>query len=228
MSLPQAKDKGASGVDVDNCWGQVGVAGDRSCEELEQHSHCRNCATFASAAARLLDREISADLSYSLADQPAGQRWGGSPEEHADKESIAVFRLGGEWFALPTTALDEIIASRPIHTLPHRRHPALLGLINVRGQLVVCISVAQLLLGAPTVSSVDRLLVARHAGGRFAFPVDEIQHTLQYPRSELKPAPSTVARSASSYTKGLVLWRDRTIARLDEELLFEGLGRCLA
>jgi chemotaxis-related protein WspD len=178
----------------------------------------------ANAAARLLDREITPELSRSLSERALG----GSAEEHAEKESVAVFRLGQEWFALPTTALDEIIAPRPVHTLPHRRHPALLGLINVRGQLVVCISVAQLLLGAPSAPAADRLLVARHAGGRFAFPVDEIQHTLQYPKRDMMPAPSTVARSASSYSKGLVPWRDRTIARLDEELLFEGLARCLA
>ncbi|MER2635874.1 MAG: hypothetical protein ABTQ30_18690, partial [Rhizobiaceae bacterium] len=74
----------------------------------------------------------------------------------------------------------------------------------------------------------QRLLVARHAGGRFALPADEVQHTLEYRLREMKPAPSTVARSASSYTRGLVSWGDRTIARLDEALLFEGLGRCLA
>ncbi|MER2534389.1 MAG: chemotaxis protein CheW [Rhizobiaceae bacterium] len=180
--------------------------------------------TVANAAARLLDREITADLARSLSERALG----GAAEEHAETESIAVFRLAREWFGLPTTALDEIIAARPVHTLPHRRHPALLGLINVRGQLVVCISAAQLLLGAAPAPGAQRLLVARHAGGRFALPADEVQHTLEYRLREMKPAPSTVARSASSYTRGLVSWGDRTIARLDEALLFEGLGRCLA
>jgi chemotaxis-related protein WspD len=179
--------------------------------------------SFASAAARLLDREISADLAYALTDTaPAA-----SPRD-ADRETAATFRLGNEWFALPMTALDEIIPSRPIHTLPHSRHPALLGLINVRGQLVICIAISQLLLGVVPSVTPARLLVVRHAADRFALPVDEIQHTHQYSRSDLIPAPSTVARSAASYTRDLIRWDGKTVALLDEKLLFEALGRCLA
>jgi chemotaxis-related protein WspD len=188
-----------------------------NCSDQSDHT------TFASAAARLLDREISAELAYALADPaPAGSL------TDANRETAALFRVGKEWFALAMPALDEIIPPRPIHTLPHSRHPALLGLINVRGQLVICVSISQLLLGAASSATPARLLVARHAADRFAMPVDEIQHTHQYSPSDLIPAPSTVARSASSYTRDVIRWKDKTVARLDETLLFEALSRCLA
>ena len=39
-----------------NCWNRIGTSGDRSCPELEQHVHCRNCPVFASAARVFFDR----------------------------------------------------------------------------------------------------------------------------------------------------------------------------
>ena len=34
----------------DACWRRIGVAGDRTCPELAQHVHCRNCPVYAGAA----------------------------------------------------------------------------------------------------------------------------------------------------------------------------------
>ena len=39
-----------------DCWNSIGIAGDRSCRELEAHIHCRNCPVFASAAEEFLHR----------------------------------------------------------------------------------------------------------------------------------------------------------------------------
>jgi chemotaxis-related protein WspD len=123
--------------------------------------------------------------------------------------------------------LDEIVGLRTIHSLPHRRNPALLGLANVRGELVVCVSIAQLLTGEAATASQGRLIVARHSSGRLAFPVDEVQHTHRYRPDELMPVPATVAKSASAFTKGLLLWQGRTIGCLDERLIFDVLDRGL-
>ena len=56
-----------------------------------------------------------------------------------------MFRLGAEWFALPTIAVDEVAELRGIHSLPHRRGGMLLGLVNVQGELIVCVSLARVL-----------------------------------------------------------------------------------
>jgi chemotaxis-related protein WspD len=29
---------------LDDCWNRIGVRGDGSCRELEQHIHCHNCS----------------------------------------------------------------------------------------------------------------------------------------------------------------------------------------
>ncbi|HBP1772226.1 TPA: chemotaxis protein CheW, partial [Pseudomonas aeruginosa] len=35
---------------VDDCWNRIGVHGDKSCERLAEHVHCRNCEVYAAAA----------------------------------------------------------------------------------------------------------------------------------------------------------------------------------
>lgn len=63
----------------------------------------------------------------------------------AGKLSFVVFRIGPELFALPTQVLHEVAESRGIHSLPHRRHSVVLGLVNIRGELLICVSVGRLL-----------------------------------------------------------------------------------
>ena len=42
--------------EVDDCWNRIGIRGDKSCERLPEHVHCRNCPVYAAAAKRILDR----------------------------------------------------------------------------------------------------------------------------------------------------------------------------
>ncbi|MBP0580311.1 purine-binding chemotaxis protein CheW [Labrys sp. LIt4] len=213
----------ASPSAIDNCWQRIGVRGDKSCPELRRHAHCHNCEVFSRAASQLLDRDIPSGGEAAVA--PSGVN---VIARSSNSQSVLIFRLGSEWFALPTLVLDEVTGLRTIHSLPHRRSPALLGLVNVRGELVICVSIAQLLIGAEHDAPQGRLIVAHHAGSRFAFPVDEVQYTHLYTEADLKPVPATVAQSSSGFTRGLLSWRDRNVGRLDEHALFEALGRGLA
>lgn len=222
-SLSPAAEFARSDIVLDSCWKRIGVLGDKSCPALPQHSHCRNCPSFSLAAAAMLDRQASEELA-SPADQAARLDRGGE----VPTESVTVFRLGAEWFAVPTIVLDEIVTLRPIHALPHRRNPALLGLANVRGELVICISLQHLLALAPQGEAAGaQLVVLRHPGGRFAFPVDEVEDIHRHSPDDLQPPPATLARSASSLTLGMLPWNGKAIGRLDERLLFDALDRSL-
>jgi chemotaxis-related protein WspD len=215
------QDNLGTGPEIDACWKRIGIQGDKSCVELPRHSHCRNCPRFSQAAAVLLDRDLPVDhdaLPVTRPDEDAG---------HGLGESLMVFRLGAEWFALPTLVLDEIILWRPIHSLPHRGHSGLLGLVNVRGELVICVSLAQLLVGGLPVADNGRLIVVRHDKRRLAFPVDEVRHLRYHDAGRLSPVPATLARSASAYTRGLLAWEGAQAGRLDEDMMFAALERFL-
>ncbi len=89
------------------------------------------------AATRLLDRyalpQDQRDLSLAPVDDDAVTR------------SLLMFRLGEEWLGLTTRSLVEVAPLQPIHSLPHQRSRALLGVANVRGALVACLSLVELL-----------------------------------------------------------------------------------
>jgi len=209
-----------------SCWNSIGVAGDKSCPALLTHAHCRNCPTYSDAAMSLLDRArpaASSDTSHyneqAVADRPKDR-------------SAVIFRLGVEWFAVATAAFDEVVEPRPIHALPHRRNPAILGIANVRGELIVCLSLGRVLGvaedDARDASKRRRLLVLRSETGRVAIPVDEVQHAQRYHDGELAPPPATVTRSENSFTTGLLVGPARTAGKLDEARLFAAIDRIIA
>ncbi len=216
-----------------DCWNRIGVHGDGSCVELAVHIHCRNCPVYTAAAGHVLDREGDSG------DRGAATRLFAVPKAREQRavHSAFLFRIAHEWLALPTTALDEVAGLRAIHSLPHRRSGVVLGLANVRGELLVCVSLGQLLgieaagdinaLGQSR-TAVRRLLVMRDGNSRLAFPVDEVHGTERFDDADLKPVPTTVAKAAASYTRALLGWRELSVGLLDQELLFHSLNRNLA
>jgi chemotaxis-related protein WspD len=224
---------------LDDCWNRIGVRGDRSCAQLAGHIHCRNCPVFSAAARTLLDVPAPAGSQRNATEhfaRPAQAEPG--QVAGADMQSVIVFRLRAEWYAIRTAVCLEIADLRPIHSLPHRRDAAVLGVVNVRGGLLVCVSLA-VILGAtaqpeavPTQSArranVPRLLVARGAAGAVVFPVDEVRGMERFRTRELKDVPATVAQGRATYTRALLSLSDRTVGLIDEQRLFYTVEHALA
>ncbi len=217
---------------IHDCWNHIGVFGDGSCRELAQAVHCRNCPTYSAAAAELLDREIDAEYLTGSA-----QHFRIEKEASArDTDSVVIFRIGAEWLALPAGVFQEVCAVRAIHTLPHRRNGTVLGIANVRGALLVCVSLHALLgidkAQASTVAQRrlvhERLLVASRDGERLVFPVDEIHGIHRFHPGQLGDVPATVAKSAATYTRAILKWEEKSVGVLDEQLLFYSLNKSLA
>jgi chemotaxis-related protein WspD len=216
---------------LDDCWNRIGVRGDSSCAELAAHIHCRNCPVYSAAARKLLDTCASSDYSRVWTDQIAQPTV--APE--ADSHSVMVFRVGAEWLAVPMHLCVEVANSRAIHSLPHRRGRAILGLANVRGVLLVCVSLGAVLHvtadGATRQpeqkSASQRLLVLRWPDGTAAVPVDEVHGPHRFRERDVKDVPATLA-GAQSYTKAVLSWGERSVGLLDEQLLGYTVTRSLA
>jgi chemotaxis-related protein WspD len=207
-----------------SCWKTIGTWGDRSCPELPAHVHCRNCPVYAAGAVRLLDGEVSAADLAAHARHYAQPKADVRPGAH----SAVIFRLGAEWFALRTMVFRGISAQRPIHTLPHRRERVVAGVVNIRGELLVCVSLAVALgLAAKPPAATARLAVLSREGNRFVFPADEIAELHRFDDADLGPLPATLALAQAKYTRGFLTWRDRPVALLDDQLLFYSLNRSL-
>ena len=215
-----------------DCWNHIGVRGDGSCPELAAAVHCRNCPVYSAAAAQLLDREIDAAYLAQSAQETRAER----QNTLRDTDSVVIYRIGTEWLALATGVFEEVCAVRPIHSLPHRRNGTVLGIANVRGSLLVCVSL-HALLGidkAPAAHAGrrrlvhERLLVASRDGERLVFPVDEVHGIHRFHRDQLGEVPATVARSTATYTRAMLPWQDKAVGVLDEQLLFYSLNKSLS
>jgi chemotaxis-related protein WspD len=215
-----------------DCWRRIGVWGDRSCPELTKLVHCHNCPVFATAGRRFLD-----------APSPDGyvEEWTErliTPAEATatDLQSVLIFRVGPEWLALRVQMLVEVTHLRPVHRVPHRAG-LLAGVVNIRGELHLCVHLSQLLgialesdgaavpqnNGAAVSPSRRRLLVVRRDGDAWAFPVDEIDQVHRFSAAELAGAPATLARANQRLTQGVFAWRERSIGYLEDARLFQAL-----
>ena len=187
-------------------------------------------AEYSSAAMRLLDREPPRGYGASWTGRVARPR---AEREESTVHSIVIFRVGAEWLGLSTRVFAEIAELRAIHSLPYR-HASLLGLANVRGELLACVSMADTLGAqrAPVSSGravrPGRLVVVGGEGGRTAFPVDEVHGIERFATRQMQPVPSTIGNGPSPFTAATVSWDARTVGYLDDTLLLEAFARILA
>lgn len=215
---------------VQDCWNQIGVWGDGSCTELAAHAHCRNCPVYSRSAKLLLDRPWPDNYRAEWARHYAREKL----LTERQTEALFVFRIGTEWLGLPGQVLREVSGMKPIHSLPHRRQRLVRGVVNVRGELLACVSLGELLgielrgAKAPRVVIPERLVVIEREGERVVFPASEVHGNVRYRPTELRDVPATVARATATYTKGILPWQERAVGCLDDELLFYTLNRSLA
>ena len=139
--------------------------------------------------------------------------------------SVLIFRLGAEWLAFRTQTVAEVTTPRPVHRVPHRSNQVFAGLVNLQGQVQLCVSLHGLL-------GVDRSGV-RHAGlvvlrdrdraETWAFGADEVLgvHTCRAASGAASRRPWSIRPSASA--RRSCPGTGRSIGLLDEQRVFAAL-----
>jgi chemotaxis-related protein WspD len=185
-----------------------------------------------SAAARLLDRHMPEGYLDERTDIVSAQKHVVEP----GTKSTVIFRLGLEWLALSTRIFQEVAERSSVHKLPRHVGGVLRGLVNVRGELLLCVAL-DVLLGlakspeaqtSKDQTTKERLMVCNREGDRLAFFVSEVDGVYRFHPRDLKEVPATLAKGAATYTVGLLPWKDRTVGCLDDELLFYALNKGFA
>ncbi|WP_277373825.1 chemotaxis protein CheW [Pseudomonas sp. AA-38] len=214
---------------VDDCWNRIGVFGDKSCPLLARHIHCRNCEVYGAAAIALLDRYGSLQN-----EAPAEDEAEDTPPQVGEQRSLLIFRLGEQWLGIATRRLAEVMPVSPIHVLPHRNEQGLLGVTNVRGTLVACLSLADLL-GLPNQAApsdnrrvTPRMLILESESGPLVIPVDEVSGTQRVPLARISNPRHEDSRAISRFSAGVLQWQARSITVLDDEALLQHMIRSLA
>ena len=221
-------------LEIVDCWNRIGVWGHEKprCPKLEQVIHCYNCEVYRAAGRAMHARPI-----------PEGYRkeWTAiiaSRKQAQARTGLAavVFRIGREWLALPAGMVEEIVEQRTVHSLPQRSSPILLGLVNIRGKLQLCVSIAALL-GIEADDGAQqkkehrtiypRMLVIHDEQRCFVFAVDEVQGTHRYAANDMESLPSTLTGALTKYSTGALKLGDRNVGFIDHELLLYAFSRSL-
>jgi chemotaxis-related protein WspD len=215
--------------EIHACWNRIGVYGNGSCAELQSFVHCRNCPVYSEAGTQLLDRALPQKYREEWTEHFA------RPKHLAPSGRISavIFRVSSEWLGLPSEVFQEVAEHRLIHSLPHRRQGIVLGLANIRGELLICVSLARLFSMEQVAprehlrTVYARLLAVNWDGQRLVFPVDEVYGIHRFQPHELKEPPATLAKSGLSFTRGVLRWTGHSVGLLDPDLLFSSLNRSL-
>jgi chemotaxis-related protein WspD len=194
---------------LDHCWRRIGVqGGDHSCERLAEVLHCRNCPVFSAAARTLLERE-----------SPAGPtpEWRGIDGRREARHSALVFRLGGQWLGLPPDLVVEVAPNRDVRRLAHRTSGRIEGLVNVRGELRLCVSLVELLgLGSRGPGDARaRLVLVQDDDQVLAFRCDEMQGLASHAEGATQPPPDTLPAALRACVAAMLPLEHRHVALLD-------------
>jgi chemotaxis-related protein WspD len=236
-----------------DCWNQIGISGDRSCPELQIHVHCRNCPVFAASARAFFDRPAPEHYLAEWTRWLAGSAEAAGPQLSAGPAvaegqviSVLIFRLGQEWMAFPTQSVAEVTLPGPVHRIPHRSSSILTGLVNLRGQLQLCISLHGLLgvsaagalpgqspahestkasdnAGAAAASARLIVLRDRERSESWVFVAEEVIGVERLPRSQMGSVSSALANPEVSFSQATLSWNDRSVSFLDEQRVFAAL-----
>lgn len=128
-------------------------------------------------------------------------------------ELVLRFALGDEQYAVPATATREVIRFESVARLP-AVHPAILGLVNVRGRLLVCLDLRPLLgLATTPPQAAMHLLIVSASGMEVALLVDQVV-SIQPEHLTLHPTPAAIAGRSAGWVRGV---DDQLALHLDVE-----------
>lgn len=211
-------------TDTAACRNTIGIWGDRSCPELAVHGHCRNCPVFARAGRALLEREAPAGYLEEWQERIARPQ---RVEDGGARRSLIIFRLGAEWYALPTARVREVLDPLQPHRVPHRNHPAFRGLVNVRSELLPCVDLQRLIgaseAPATTARTRPRSLVLESDGAAWCFETAEIERIEHVAESALLVPPVSLELAKPAFTARVFAGARGDTGLLDDELLFHAM-----
>ena len=225
---PELLEIAAASHESQSCWNRIGVHGDRTCPEIPRYVHCRNCHVYVNAGSHLFNRQPPQEWldanKARLAEIDAPLASG--------TITVLIFRLSDECLAFDVHSVLEVAEPRYVHRVPHRTGGNLEGLVNIRGELQLCVSLARLLnlAESPLVmeaSEKTRFLVAEHGRQCWVFPVDEVLGVHRLEWKERTELPATLRRSSSRLSRHVYDWGGNYVCHLDADRLFAALQRGL-
>ncbi len=145
-------------------------------------------------------------------------------EEVADALSILLFGIGPEWYAIAIECVREIYGEyliTPVPCVP----PFILGVINIRGQIISVTDLRTMLrLPAAEFEGLAPLIVVENGGCTTALVVDVIGDIVDVGKDSLEPPVANVDKGHAAYVAGSVFVDGKLIGLLSLDEILAPIG----
>lgn len=108
------------------------------------------------------------------------------------------FKICDEEYAIPVMEVQEVIKPQQVTPIPLAQEQ-IRGLINLRGQIVTCISLRKLFGKEDDLASDHMNIIVRGNDGLFSLVVDEITDIIDIQQEDLEKSPDTINPQLKKY-----------------------------
>ncbi|MBI1870016.1 MAG: purine-binding chemotaxis protein CheW [Chlamydiae bacterium] len=144
--------------------------------------------------------------------------------EEATEEFI-LFQLGQEWYAVPVSAVVEIVRVGQITSLPSAPIH-IIGITSLRGNIISITDPKRLLgLQAVPLTHKNRIIVIQMQDERTGLLVDEVSAVMNIPVSSLEPPLETLTPAQTEFIQFTCHWQKHLMAILKVEKLLSREGK---
>ncbi|MBG0917244.1 chemotaxis protein CheV [Exiguobacterium profundum] len=144
-------------------------------------------------------------------------------EAGTNELEIVIFQAGPFLFGINVMKVREIITMLPLTPLPGTPE-AIMGLIELRGEVMTVIDLPMVISHPREVGSDDRLIVCEFNGEKSVLRVDQVTEIKRISWEQID-TPSDLARGVQGITNGVVKTGDQMIILLDYERIALELSR---
>lgn len=140
---------------------------------------------------------------------------------------VILFRVCSEWLAVASELVKQVTPPRKVRTIPHRAGKVVQGIANFNGEILVVVSLSDLLGVEPSDEKEQsppsrvcpRTMLIGKEGRPIAVRVDALYGKYQYQSDQLHEPPATLGKAMRTYSKGIVEMEGRQVGILDADLL---------
>ena len=144
-------------------------------------------------------------------------------EKHDEEKSkqFIIFRLENEWFALPSSEIQEVLKVQEVTYLPGMpSHIA--GVASIRGTIVLVVQPKQLLqLPHSSGTQARYILVVNHNDYLQGLLADEVTEVLSISQQSLEPPPALLQNGEKKVVQNTFYWMGHLIAVLQVQNFLE-------
>jgi purine-binding chemotaxis protein CheW len=136
---------------------------------------------------------------------------------HEDITKYATFTIGGEMFGVNALNVQEIVLFQRMTEVPHSAD-YILGLINLRGQIVTAIDLRYRLTNENTEINEDSMnFILKTEQGICSVIVDDVGDVMDINENNMEPAPETMSAKMREYVSKICKLENRLLCILDIE-----------